>query len=351
MDSSHDRIPDEFDIDRLADLLAMDPARVAEVIPIGTGQMAGSYRVNVGPQPNGEEAADAHGVTVVVKVPKGTPEQRLLAANSYRTEVDFYTELAPLVDARLPRLLGGWRNEAGDDFMLVLEDLAPWRVGDQLTGCDRHQAAAAVENLAAVHGALWNEPRVAQVLPMVGDAEVEGTAAVFGILTEMFLAGHRDQLDDATVDICERFAPLASRFLAAQADRVGIVHGDYRLDNLLFSADGDECAVIDWQTAGCGLPARDLAYFLGTSLTVEDRRAHGDELIADYHGALGDHAIEGYELGTCRDEYAFGLFQIPLTVMFGSAIAASTDRGAAMFDVMITRGAAAIRDAATLDLV
>jgi len=31
----------------------------------------------------------------------------------------------------------------------------------------------------------------------------------------------------------------------------------------------------------------DLAYFMGCALTVADRRAHADELIACYHAALG----------------------------------------------------------------
>ncbi len=41
------------------------------------------------------------------------------------------------------------------------------------------------------------------------------------------------------------------------------MHGDYRLDNMLFDPDRTRVTVVDWQTLGSGLPARDLAYFTG----------------------------------------------------------------------------------------
>ena len=59
-------------------------------------------------------------------------------------------------------------------------------------------------------------------------------------------------------------------------DRFALMHGDYRLDNLLFDPDRTHVTVVDWQTLGAGLPARDLAYFTGTSL-MPDVRANLDE--------------------------------------------------------------------------
>lgn len=339
----------------LVDAGGRGAVRVTGAEPIGTGQMASSYRVRLAWSGDGNGDRDDEGAdrpeVVVAKVPSGTPEQRQLAANSYRTEVDFYTELASSLDARMPVCLGAWRNETGDDFLLVLEDLAPWQVGDQLTACSPQTAATVMDNLAGVHGPVWGDPRLAALLPGVGPAELDGTDQVFGVLTDLFLDTHRDRLSAEAVEVCETFAPLASRFLAAQADRVGIVHGDYRLDNLLFAPDGAGVAVIDWQTAGCGMPARDLAYFLGTSLDTDALRAHRHALIATYHDGLVRRGVADYGLEACRADYALGLFQIPLSVMFGSAIAASTERGAEMFAVMIERGAAAIIDAGALDLL
>ncbi len=69
----------------------------------------------------------------------------------------------------------------------------------------------------------------------------------------------------------------------------GLVHGDYRLDNMLFGDEGAERAltVVDWQTVTKGPAFTDVAYFIGCALPVEQRRAHYDELLAAYHQALG----------------------------------------------------------------
>lgn len=345
-----DPADDGLDGERLVALI--DPeghssGRVTAAEAIGTGQMASSYRVTL----TWDDDDPARPGQVVVKVPTGTPVQRSIAANSYRAEVDFYRTLAPSLDARMPTCFGAWRNDTGDDFLVVLEDLAPWQVGDQIAGCDPQTAAVVMDNLAGVHGPVWQDPRLAELLPGVDADGIEGTAAVFGALTDLFLASHRERLSSEAADVCEAFAPLASRFLGLQADRIGIVHGDYRLDNLLFAPDRSDVAVIDWQTVGCGMPARDLAYFLGTSLPADTLRTHRGALIGRYHDGLVQRGVTGYGVEECRADYAFGLFQIPLSVMFGSAIATPTDRGAAMFAAMIERGAAAMIDVGTLDLV
>ena len=44
-----------------------------------------------------------------------------------------------------------------------------------------------------------------------------------------------------------------------------LIHGDYRLDNLMFPPHGTGVVAVDWQTLAVAPPARDLAYFLATS--------------------------------------------------------------------------------------
>ena len=79
------------------------------------------------------------------------------------------------------------------------------------------------------------------------------------------------------------------------------MHGDYRLDNMLFGAPGAPrpFAAVDWQTVGWGQVMTDASYFLGGSLTLEDRRAHEQELLREYHDALQDHGVRGFGWEEC----------------------------------------------------
>ncbi len=144
----------------------------------------------------------------------------------------------------------------------------------------------------------------------------------------------------------------AEEWSLARSERFGLVHGDYRLDNLMFPADGGPGVVaLDWQTLSLGLPARDLAYFIGTGLSVEDRRVHESELVTAYHRALVGHGVTDYDRDQCWDDYRFAMIQGPLVSVFGCAYGTRTERGDRMFAAMVTRACAAIRDLGTLDLV
>lgn len=61
---------------------------------------------------------------------------------------------------------------------------------------------------------------------------------------------------------------------APRQGRVAIIHGDYRLDNLIFDPDGGSVlAVIDWELSTLGDPLADLSYLLMHWLLPRDGRA------------------------------------------------------------------------------
>jgi hypothetical protein len=138
----------------------------------------------------------------------------------------------------------------------------------------------------------------------------------------------------------------------ARAERFALVHGDYRLDNLMFPDDGSPGAcALDWQTLSLALPARDVAYLVATSLPAEARRAHEDDLVAAYHAALVESGVEGYDLALCREDYRFSMLQGPLVAVLGCVYGTRTDRGDRMFAAMVARSCRAIRDLDTFALV
>ncbi len=142
---------------------------------------------------------------------------------------------------------------------------------------------------------------------------------------------------------------LMGAWITARSERFGLVHGDYRLDNVLFPPDGGAGSVaVDWQTLTLGLPARDLAYFVATSLEPDERRWYEPDLLAAYHAALPAQVAAAYPLEQCWDDYAFAMLQVPLTAVLGQVYGTRTERGDAMFAAMVRRGCAAIRDLDTL---
>ena len=130
------------------------------------------------------------------------------------------------------------------------------------------------------------------------------------------------------------------------------MHGDYRLDNLLFTPGASSAiTVVDWQTLGAGLPARDLAYFTATSLLPEQRAQLDHQLVAAYHDALLGYGVTDYDLETCWRDYRLGMLQAPLITTLGCAFASNTERGDEMMRVMLERGCQAIRDLDSLELI
>ncbi|WP_415402925.1 phosphotransferase family protein [Tateyamaria sp. SN3-11] len=108
---------------------------------------------------------------------------------------------------------------------------------------------------------------------------------------------------------------LAAEMPADDGQRT-LVHGDYRIDNMIFEAEGTKClAVLDWELSTIGHPYADLASVImqwqlpagaqGRGLMGVDRAALGlpsdEAFIAAYCGRRGLSGIDdfGYYLGFC----------------------------------------------------
>ncbi len=117
----------------------------------------------------------------------------------------------------------------------------------------------------------------------------------------------------------------------------GLIHGDYRLDNMLFGQPGADrpLTVVDWQTVTWGPAFTDVAYFLGCALPVEARRDHYDALLRAYHQALG--ARPPVDLDTVRSGVRRQSFFGVMMAIVSSMLVARTERGDQMFMTMLRR--------------
>lgn len=320
--------------------------------PVGTGQMADNYRLHLDYARRDASAPD----TLVVKVPAGNETSRASgAAGGYITELRFYLDLAHELAIRTPRCWYADINEAHDRFILVLEDLAPAEQGDQIRGCTVEEAELALRNLAGLHGSSWCDPRL-DALGWLNRMTPEVATLFAGILaprTDDFIARYEARMHKDDAEVLRTFARHATSWLQGRPERFAAMHGDYRLDNLLFGteAGGAPVAAVDWQTLSIALPGRDVAYFLGNAMEPALRRANEEALVRAYHEELLSLGVDDYSFEACFDDYRFGHFQGPLVTVLGAMAVLQTDRGDDMFMAMCSRTCQAIRDLDALALL
>lgn len=320
------------------------------VDPIGTGQTGATYRITPAYARPSELPR-----SFIAKLPSQLAEVRERVALGYRAEHAFYTRVADTVAVPLPRIYHCDIAGDGSEFVLLLSDLDPAVQGDQIRGCDDVEARLAVEALAGLHGPRWCDPAWLSfdgVTMPKADADVaRGMGELAHVALETTLSGVGDRVSAQDRATLTESADLVERWLQINPERFCLLHGDYRLDNLLFDPDKTSVTVVDWQTITVGLPARDLAYFLGTSLETSLREQMEPELVKVYHRRLLDYGVADYSAAACWNDYRIGMLQVPLLTTFGYAFAAATDRGDEMILAMLARGCDAIRHLETNELI
>jgi hypothetical protein len=209
-------------------------------------------------------------------------------------------------------------------YLVVMEDLAAFRPGDQLAGAEVEACARVLEQFAPAHARFWGGEALSGkfwLLPMDIDARMR--EFMFRRSLEAFRAEASDHLRPCVDWLGRNYAQL-TRTLTAQAP-VTLVHSDLRLDNVCF--DGSNCAYLDWQLLRAGPAAYDVAYFLGGALC--ERAGRDDEMgiLERYHAALGrsDYGFDRF----LRD-YRRALVLSLAAVVPQSDVAIDAGRGQAM---------------------
>lgn len=314
---------------------------------VGSGQTGAAFRLTID--------GDGTPPTVVAKLGAGDEEARHRVRDGYRKEVGFYAHLVDTVEVRTPHCWYAAIAEDAHSFTLVLEDLAPRVPGVQVDGCSLDHAADAVGNLAALHASRWNDASLFDVgfLERPTEAGAAFLGRVVAGATGQFVRRYGADLDAGDVATLRASATAVTAWQLARPEPFVLLHGDYRLDNLLFpsAGDGDGAAIVDWQTLAVGPPGRDLAYFLGTSLSVEDRRTAERDLVSAYHAALVARGVDGYDADRCFDDYRLGQLQGPLVTTIGCiySTAQRSEPTDAMFLAMARRCCTAIRELGSLN--
>lgn len=310
-------------------------ARVSHVAAtaLGTGQMADTYRLSLTYEP-----ADSGPSTCVVKLTAASAASRTAArvTRAYEIEARFYQQLAPRLPVRRPGCYVSCYDEHTRAFTLLLEDISTGRVADQVQGCEPGDVERAIDQLAALHGPLWNEPTLASLawLPRHDGPDAAWMASLVRRVYPRFLRRFGDRLEPEVIELLDAFVPLVEPYLRDRPGPRTVVHGDFRADNLV--VDRDHVTVLDWQTVAHEPATTDLAYFLGASVDIARRRELERSMVERYVDALGryDVALSVDECWRDYRRYAFGGL---LMSIVGSTLVGQTSRGEDMFAAMVNR--------------
>jgi hypothetical protein len=300
---------------------------------VGTGQVADTARLRLTYEPAG-----AGPDTVVAKVPAADETSRSAArvTRTYEIEAGFYRDLAASLPVRTPHCHHAAHDQETDAYVVVLEDVAPAVQGDQMAGCSVDDIAAAVDELALLHGPRWGDESLESIGWLARGDNAEGIIALVQYGAGQFREHYAERLDADTNAVFDRLVPRLGDYIVARPRPWTIVHGDYRADNLLFG--GERVVVVDWQTVGLGPGPADLSYLLGASLVPDDRRRHESALVDRYVAGLVAQGVE-VDRDTVWEGYRRYAYGGLIMAIVASALVRRTDRGDEMFLTMAQRHA------------
>ncbi|MBT8495564.1 MAG: ecdysteroid 22-kinase family protein [Deltaproteobacteria bacterium] len=190
---------------------------------------------------------------------------------SYEVEATWYRDYVDRCghDCRAPRLLALDRH--GEDVVMVLEDLddAGYPVRHRTVG--ERELRACLSWLAHFHATFMGQ--VPHGLWPVG--------------TYWHLETRPDELE-AIADRRLKESANSIDEMLAEAPFQTFVHGDAKLANFCFSADGAEVAAVDFQYVGGGCGMKDVAYLVGSCFEEDECEAREQELLDFYFARLAE---------------------------------------------------------------
>lgn len=337
--------PEEITAAYLTEVLAYaghsGSVKAFEADNVGTGQVGQNVRFKLS-YLGGADAADSGPASIVGKFASPDPVSREtgVGLNNYLREVRFYQDLLPSLDVNAPDLFFTDIDPETHDFILLMEDLHPAQQGDQLAGCSRAQVVTGLAQLARLHGPRWND-KTLDDFDWLSRSDAESVAMVcelYAGLLPGFKERYQHRLSAEFLEVGDRLGEHFERYLSPPNANETVVHGDFRLDNLLFGGRRD-LVVVDWQSPVIGSGGQDLAYFIGTSLTPAERRGHERQLVEGYFRELSRYELGNYSVDDCWQDFRHFALAGWVMAVIASMIVGQTDRGDDMFMAMGTRSA------------
>lgn len=289
--------------------------------------------------------------SLIAKFPGASPAGREIGNlfDFYHRELRFYREVAPKVELRTPALLYSDMDRDRQEYILLLEDMAPAQVGDHLHGLSAEHTELAIREIGRFHATWWESAELesfAEWMPVV-DAPVHRSAEQsYAQAWEPFIANFGTRLSPKMRETAEHIGRNVINLQSSIADRPHtIVHADFRADNMFFATHegGEPFAIADWQIACRGRGIFDVAYLLCGGMEPEERAREEERLVRLYHDTLVQNGVTGYPWEQAWREYRrMALYVLVYVVISLGTLDFANERGLALFDAWLRRATAAI---------
>ncbi len=325
---------------------------VHEQVGNGTGMMSEVARLLL--QYDG--ASDDLPKSFIAKYASQNETNRKIALqyNLYERETRYVLELDPLTSARTPKVFVCERQ--GDRFLILMEDMVDYEVGSQVKGADLRKSEIAVDELAKLHSAFWNQVEGLDWVPHIADSYHADNMRQLGIM------GFDGAIEKFPQLIPEHMRAIREDFHAAVPNLqafmgtppVTLVHGDYRMENLLYGckAGHDPVAVIDWQGPLLARGLNDVALFLGQSTKTRIRRTHEKRLLERYLRGLEADGTDTLRFDAVWEDYRRTiLYNWLYVIVVAGTLDSSNERAYAWMSEMLQRQIAAMEDLQVLPLL
>lgn len=317
--------------------------------PVGTGQVCDSFRFTC----NWREGD--YPASFVAKCPSANPVSRGAAAifHLYDMEVGWYRDVAAQSGVDCPKCYHADIADNEQEFVLLLEDMAPAGQGDQLAGATLTQVETTLTEAAALHSFRPKKGGFEQYPWLhhgAGNSQFleQNLPPSYAVFRERF----SPLLSSDILDLGQQLIDRIGKYIAHEPLEQTITHGDMRLDNILFHEDGRLAALVDWQTCSLGNPANDVAYMIGTSFADPAVRRNQEEtLVKDYLRQRETELGLTFDFDQFWAEYRRHAFSGFIMAINASLHVEQTERGDEMFAAMAERPAQMALDLDSLSLI
>ena len=247
-----------------------------KIEPIGHGNSSHTCKVSLAYK---NEATDApESVICKFSLTDGKGAELVKKFGIYLCEAKTLNFLSKDSAARIPKCYLASGSSDTSNFNLVAEDLSVFcRPGDQISGCSIADAKAVVTELSRFHRQFWNAPILDTVDWVIPTFDIYKYGLT--VLRDRFIG----QLSEEEFNIIERVIPEIDRWLKVIPTNRTLLHTDCRADNIMFDyrdASHPAAYLIDWAMVRIGDAMTDVAYFLTSSLSPQDRLACEMDMLA-----------------------------------------------------------------------